>query len=376
MQTELTNQDVHTGQTWLDGMNGAAATANISLQMCMMNPVHTLATTLMHKVTNGRATRDNHPGQDRTNAGNGLVLGISGMLHYALGIWPSRDNVWTNRSVSDHGGPEPMVETQTLMAFLAGGPYGPSDCAGCGNRSLIMRSCREDGVLLRADKPITMLDSAFTAVRFEGEGCDDLTSEVINVWATHADISGGLRYGYVLGLDLRTSYNITPGDILPTTVASKRQRQEYRVWEYWRGLAQGPDTTTMACDEAHPFTLPAGKMSANRAVIVSSYFVMAPVLSNGWSYLGEPGKLIAVSRRRVHSIDEAASGLSVCVALSSVEETLTAFARSPDAEIHSAECRSSSHGEGDAALYADVPMLIRCSVHGCTCTPGCNKWVG
>eukprot|EP01043_Picozoa_sp_COSAG02_P031749 COSAG02_NODE_2085_length_9885_cov_9.743946_11_plen_157_part_00 len=138
----------------------------------------------------------------------------------------------------------------------------------------------------------------------------------------------------------------------------KRQRQQYRVWEYWRGLVQGPDTTTMACDEAHPFTLLAGEMSANRAVIVSSYFIMAPVLSNGWSYLGEPGKLVAVSRRRVHSIDEAASGLSVCVTLGSVEETLTAFARSSDAEIHSAECRSSDPGEGDAALDADVPILM------------------
>jgi hypothetical protein len=48
--------------------DAAADTANISLQMCMMNPVHTLATTLMHKVTNGRATRDNHPGKSRANA--------------------------------------------------------------------------------------------------------------------------------------------------------------------------------------------------------------------------------------------------------------------------------------------------------------------
>ena len=34
-QTELTNQDVHTGQAWFEAMDAAATTANISLQFCM-----------------------------------------------------------------------------------------------------------------------------------------------------------------------------------------------------------------------------------------------------------------------------------------------------------------------------------------------------
>ena len=52
------------------------------------------------------------------------------MLHFAVGIWPSRDNIWTNSTTTGHGGPEPMPKTQTLLAFLGGGPYGPSDCEG------------------------------------------------------------------------------------------------------------------------------------------------------------------------------------------------------------------------------------------------------
>jgi hypothetical protein len=95
--TNLTRQDVESGMLWLNGMNEAAADANISLQLCMMNPVHTLASTLLSKVSNGRATRDDHAGQSRASTGAGLVLGISGMLHYAVGIWPSRDNVRSRR---------------------------------------------------------------------------------------------------------------------------------------------------------------------------------------------------------------------------------------------------------------------------------------
>eukprot|EP01051_Picozoa_sp_SAG22_P000329 SAG22_NODE_7_length_40155_cov_25.241356_42_plen_204_part_00 len=92
--TNLTRQDVATGQAWFDAMNAAAITANVSLQLCMMNPVHTLASTTMSKASNGRATRDNHAGRSRASTGDGLVLGISGMLHFAVGMWPSRDNVW------------------------------------------------------------------------------------------------------------------------------------------------------------------------------------------------------------------------------------------------------------------------------------------
>lgn len=361
----------------------------------MMNPVHTLATTLMHTVTNGRATRDNHPGQDRTNAGNGLVLGISGLLHYSVGIWPSRDNVWTNGSVSDHGGPEPMVETQTLMAFLAGGPYGPSDCAGCGNRSLILRSCREDGVLLRADKPITMLDSAFTAIPFEGPPCNgsgrawfDLTCEVVNVWSTHSDITvtsseESVRYGYVLGLELNVAYKITLEEIQATMVTTGWQSslQEYRVWEYWAGLKPGPDLTTAACDAAHPFYVPAGNANTNRAVIVSSYYIFAPVLSNGWSYLGESGKLVVAAARRVRWIDDSGSNLAVCVTLSP-HETLTTFVRSPNATIHLVQCSSprvdDQSGETMTTTLAvdiDVSMGISCTLgRRCTCQLGCESF--
>jgi hypothetical protein len=210
-ETNLTRQDVGTGMQWLNGMNEAATAANVSLQLCMMNPVHTLASTLLSQVTNGRATRDNHAGRSRASTGDGLVLGISGMLHYAVGIWPSRDNVWTNASQRRGSVHEPMVETQSLLAFLSGGPYGPSDGAGGGNRSLIMRSCREDGLLLRADKPLTMMDSAFLALPFDSlpechgpAGLYDLTCAAVNVWSTHSSIGGALRYGYVLGLDLKT----------------------------------------------------------------------------------------------------------------------------------------------------------------------------
>ena len=44
-------------------------------------------------------------------------------------------------------------------------------------------------------------------------------------------------------------------------------------------------------------------------ILGSSYTVLAPVLPNGWALLGEPGKLVTVSARRVAALSVAAGGL-------------------------------------------------------------------
>jgi hypothetical protein len=100
------------------------------------------------------------------------------MLHDALGFWPSRDNVWTNSSVlagstttttttmrsavGHRRMNEPMVETETLLALLAGGPYGVADKAGSINRSLALRTYSSE----RFTANCIMIDH-FSAFEFE-----------------------------------------------------------------------------------------------------------------------------------------------------------------------------------------------------------------
>ena len=112
----------------------------------------------MKRSSNGRATGDHVV----RNAQRLLVLGWSGLLLSAVGLYPSRDNVWTNSTVNIKGmNNESTPELQTVAAMMAGGPYGPADVAGAMNKSLIMRSCRSDGVLLRADHAGTALDATW-----------------------------------------------------------------------------------------------------------------------------------------------------------------------------------------------------------------------
>ena len=321
--------------------HGGYGGKGVSLQFCMMNPAHVLASTLVYAATNGRATRDNHPGKTRVSPGDGKILGVSSLLHHALGIWPSRDNVWTNSSVASHGGPEPMVTTQSLMAVLSGGPYGPSDGAGSANRSLLMRACRDDGLLLRGDKPVTIMDVALLALPFDRDVTPTKATgyDPIHVWSTfssipsHSEPGGSVRYHYILGLDLSRPFVVHPADLdsdfvvhpadldsdsdsdsvsISTISMEKTLPTTYVAWEYWEGLdPHNNNNNTVIVDNNHPFLVPSPPLSSNPAIITSTYHVLSPCLANGWAYLGEHGKFIAASRRRVAFIDGLKNGLRV-----------------------------------------------------------------
>ena len=88
--TNLTNSDVSAGMEWLHALNAAAAEANITVQLCMMQPTHALASTELTVVTNGRGTSDNSHG----GAADLYALGTSGMLLGAMGLWSSRDGLF------------------------------------------------------------------------------------------------------------------------------------------------------------------------------------------------------------------------------------------------------------------------------------------
>jgi hypothetical protein len=93
-----------------------AAELNVSLQLCMMDPIHALMSTTVPAVTNGRASKDNTGDPVR-----GLVIGLSSMLLHAVGIWPSRDNIRTNSTEKQAQEGNCL---NTVLALLAGGPYG------------------------------------------------------------------------------------------------------------------------------------------------------------------------------------------------------------------------------------------------------------
>ena len=83
--TSQTSRDLAVGPQWFTAMDKAAATVQVDMQLCMMNPAHALASTLIMSASNGRGTGDHVV----RNAARGLVWNNT----WSVGMWPSRDNV-------------------------------------------------------------------------------------------------------------------------------------------------------------------------------------------------------------------------------------------------------------------------------------------
>lgn len=189
--------------------------------------------------------------------------------------------------------------------MLAGGPYGPSDLAGAMNASLVMRSCRADGVLLRADKPATVLDAAWSA------SFDDLVPR--RVEGAFTDI-GTLRWSYILSLNLDDPFSLAVTDLGgPATVPSA----EFVACDFGRGCAEGPWTALSVA--AGPLKLPACPQ-VDDLTPGWGYRVVAPVLPSGWVLLGEVEKIVPVSGRRFLTV---ASGVAPAPELEAVVAAAT-----------------------------------------------------
>eukprot|EP01064_Diplonema_japonicum_P023541 TRINITY_DN33977_c0_g1_i1.p1 TRINITY_DN33977_c0_g1~~TRINITY_DN33977_c0_g1_i1.p1 ORF type:complete len:756 (+),score=94.55 TRINITY_DN33977_c0_g1_i1:52-2319(+) len=311
--TDLITSNVEDGEAWLNLMGQAAETADVSLQYCMMYPMHALKSTEVNKVTNGRASRD-AVGAPHLH----LVLGMSSILLDSVGIFSSADNVWTNTTE----GTQPKradPHYETVISMLIGGPYGFSDQAGAADASLISTTCRSDGILLRPDRSATTMDIAFKV------GFSSVAAP--NIWSTYSE-AAGYRWVYILGLNLKDGIEITPLDL------SYDSEQSWVVYDYWKGPQSGLSVVTAEKN----FTFPACPEPSNPPLptLGSAYFIAAPVLSNNWVYLGER-KVAAASSRRVHGLVSTASDLSV-VLLAAPSEAITASVRTPTGTVVSKSC--------------------------------------
>ncbi|XP_077991614.1 uncharacterized protein LOC144445843 [Glandiceps talaboti] len=205
----VTQNDVKVGRTWLLQMGHGASKNDMTIQYCMPMPRHVLQSVEVPAVTQSvevpavtqiRASNDYHPGNDNWR------IGLSSILHYALGMAPYKDTHWT--SVSQPGDPyfngsEPFVELQSVVSILSTGPVGPGDKIGYMNKSLIMRTCNEDGLLLKPSKPATAIDLQIYKGAIGSGGPDG------EVWSTYSDIAG-YKFGTLLWVNVKTPYPITP----------------------------------------------------------------------------------------------------------------------------------------------------------------------
>jgi hypothetical protein len=192
---------------WQMGMANAAFEMNLTVQWCYATPTDILAALEMPAVTNFRVSMDFCYGES-------WQVGVSSLIVWAAGAFPSKDTLWTSDNgrfavggcpwTPDHE--TPAAALHVVIALMSTGPVGISDMEGGTNVTLITRAitevntrlspkfpCRpistqkddfrrqaqqkrdenslqrvsrfhtQDGTLLKPSKPITLIDSGLAA---------------------------------------------------------------------------------------------------------------------------------------------------------------------------------------------------------------------
>eukprot|EP00051_Salpingoeca_urceolata_P001515 m.41551 g.41551 ORF g.41551 m.41551 type:complete len:759 (-) comp11466_c0_seq1:282-2558(-) len=281
MKTNATFADA-----WQAGMANQAAKANLTMQYCMPYARDYIASAQFSNIVTIRASGDYDPKTDS----NWRIQRQSLMAH-ASGVLPFKDTFLSNNAAEPGyapraDGPEPTPELQTLVALLSGSTVGPGDAPGLLNATRLLRTCRSDGLLLKADRASVSLDVVFTA---KSPG-----NELGFTFATAAD--GSASASYVLAGDLTQAYDVHPAELELDEAASYVAVNWYDRSSAVKVDAQTPLTvaTTTSPD------------TVSSKAVKFAFWVVAQVRSN-WAVLGDMDKYVSLSSRRVAAVTDSRS---------------------------------------------------------------------
>jgi hypothetical protein len=134
----------------------------------------------------------------------------------------------------------------------------------------------------------------------------------------------------------------------PSTPKLTATDRLYKPYVAWTGYGAASNITLNGIfDETHPIPLKACEL------FDFQLWHAAPVLSNKWAYLGEPGKFVPVSKQRTLSVSVSSSGVVVVIAGDEGEKVELAFAKPlQTGGIVSVVCTVGASGKATATVGA------------------------
>lgn len=154
--------DIDLGHQRLTSMGAAADQVGMNLEYCMSLPRDLLTASEIPRVTHVRGSED-YALHLKKQTLTQWAIGISSMLLDALGIAPFKAVFWSTSLQA--GAPygivphEILPEREILIANLSTGPVGLGDGLRYVNVERIMKCCRQDGLILKPDRPLTMINT-------------------------------------------------------------------------------------------------------------------------------------------------------------------------------------------------------------------------
>jgi hypothetical protein len=335
---QVTQQDVFKAHMWLKAMADAASTLGVTIQYCMALPSHLLQSVEFQAVTTARASDDYNPSNDQWR------IAHTSLLHWSLGIIPFKDNFFTSDmeepgcNTNYNTCQEINSELQALVAVLSAGPVGPSDRIGFLNYSRIWHASRGDGVLLKPDHPAFPVESSFQLYS------PTTYKTLIDVRSTSSSYQVG-TWHYILAADLEKPFSLLPHEF-PT------QTKEAVIFNYYDFLRS--PSNILRFDS--PLVIPE---RAHYLPIDFNYYIVAPVLANNWTILGEYDHFITMSKQRIRDIQQDQDDLTIVFQGQIFENVNFAFL-SPSNKILMQYCPVRVEGFGIISVHY-ASSTISCS---------------
>ena len=312
---------------WQESLDRAAGAHGLTLQWCMATPADFLQSVTLRHLTSIRTS-----GDYRYLFDNGLnwvwFLHVNAFAR-ALGLNAFKDVFLSDRSA------EPYAEVEALLAALSGGPVGIGDAIGAADRDLVLRTCREDGVLVKPDAPLAAIDRCF--LRHGHLQPALLTGETSSRHGAH-------RWTYVVTLH----------------ASSSRDRLSERIALADLGAAR-PDGAVIAYDwRRGTFE----RLAADGGWVAALDFqdwelrVLCPLLPGERALFGDVARYATMGDRRVTGVTASVDGVSFdVIGMAGTVAEIHGYAAQPPHSVRAATYRSEralTRAEAAAAGDGDV----------------------
>ena len=216
------------------------------------------------------------------------ALGASLYL-WAFGIWPTKNAAFSMHKERQSGKKESRVPYpfDLLVSSLLSGAIALGDKAGAQNAELILQTCREDGLLLKPDRPLLPVELMLL----------DHNKPYI---ATTYSINSGKIWEYVLALKI---------DDNPSTECFYTLKDlginggTWVYYDYFDKLVIPIDSNTKLGGY--------GQYNQLKKKGDYHYGILAPVYTNGIAFIGLRDKFITVPNAVIQSVEEIADGLVI-----------------------------------------------------------------
>jgi hypothetical protein len=282
-------ENVHAGRMWLKGMAEAAYNSKMTMQFCMTFPSFYLAAIELPNVSHARCSDDyNHRKAKRIYVPH---FTQTAMLCWACGLFPWKDPFFSTcdpepgsvsifQRIPAHY--ERWSVLELLLQVLSAGPVGNGDQVDKLNAPLLLQSCREDGLLIKPDRPLFPIDLMF------------LPHSKPYVMMTYSAF-GPFRWYYLLQVlvwDKKvTEYFVTLNDL--------GIKGKFIAYDYFEKKIFPVDETT-----------PIGK-GRKMCLNEHNYTIIAPIMDNGMAFIGLRDKIATMSGIVFEKVELQGQGLFI-----------------------------------------------------------------